>query len=64
MTKRRKITMTVLIILLALNLICDLIFELWVLGLTIDWALSITNNQVADTIWYVHNNFLLLWRVF
>lgn len=57
MTKRRKITMTVLIILLALNLICDLIFELWVLGLTIDWAWSITNNPVADMIWYVHNNF-------
>lgn len=64
--KRSKIIRTILISLLAFNLICDLIFWLWTYSLTYygvydiigELAELITDNTIADTIWLVHNDFL------
>lgn len=63
--KRNKIVMVILIILLAFNLLCDLIFGLWTYRVTyygvydvkVELAKLITDNTIADTIWLVHNDF-------
>ena len=69
--KSRKIIRTILIILLAFNLICDFVFGIRSFGLISyfdasyeqngglagEWARAVTDNQIAVTVWLVHNNF-------